>query len=1075
MKIFKTSRRYVLLYRNYNDETLVMLTLAGEQRAYEVLVVRYEKAVLASAMAVTRNHSLAEDAAQDAFVTAWMKLNTLKEPAKFCAWVCRIAKNCAVNMIGRFQSFLPLEVLENLNVDDEQNEDPAELYSRKEEKKQEAEELHKSISLLPEKVRTVIHLHYFEGLSIADIAEQMNISVGTVKWQLHDGRKRIRKELCAMNEKWNDTLTVRVMKKVEELKLWKLKNSKSGFEVVYRDVLREVEELPESKDKYHALADVLMSGWWWLPGKKSDETFARIKQAAEASKNEEVMQFVVSRESSNIYGKARIDFIRDKQIPRLEAAGFVKALAHEWFWLAYEYFENGEKEKGDEAYEKVFSLLSPSDFYYAYAKAASTARDKRYGEYADKDINNYRILSAATELRMIDGAPLHYNYNWFSMGELYSSDVDNDVILKNAAYCDGNFTLSSLSLGETHVASDGSELTYVSDSETVSTPTGVFDGCELWISRHKSTTVKTYYKNGIGIVKQVRKSSGIPEVRLLKAYSISGGKGLLPLAKGNRWEYTLTHNPAYSEKFLRYGTVLTVEYADEKKAVISQNAEYDRIAHNESSWMDMVLQIRNEYFREVKGKNRVCDVSYPIERARALAKTPAEIAHTRAACSVAQRIMDTNPKFNPECKATGHWNFFNRSAVYAKDGIVALDDHASRFDFELKNTGVMGDAYYPILFNDVYGLLSDATGCIWSDEWRVGSEPTVEFMLWASRPMKTKIICEESEPIETKAGKFTDCIKLTLDVSGFEDSRGLSYRGGRKVYYFAKGIGIVRFESEYAEGIKTAVYELTSYEGKGEGYMPVADGLFRRYDALGLTDGFVASAEYIYADDGDGNVLIFADRAGIREISSPITQYAAIAGEAEEEKLWDEGKHEESRLRHAVNNFNILTHFLGRDSRYFKAPQKAVAWNKYRLRMIETLTEDGEIPPAWYGFYALTEFRTACALFGSKNKEEGYEYLEKALESIKKCAGQKEGDLLDVGDPLVYGGIKVALGKEYILLPDGTKESLSYDHLFDCNVGNMYYGLTAKRGWEWFNSVRDEARYKEYIDRVKAVMDSENK
>lgn len=48
-------------YRNLNDETLVMLTLAGEQRAYEVLVNRYQKAVIASAFSVTHNSFLAED------------------------------------------------------------------------------------------------------------------------------------------------------------------------------------------------------------------------------------------------------------------------------------------------------------------------------------------------------------------------------------------------------------------------------------------------------------------------------------------------------------------------------------------------------------------------------------------------------------------------------------------------------------------------------------------------------------------------------------------------------------------------------------------------------------------------------------------------------------------------------------------------------------------------------------------------------------------------------------------------------------------------------------------------------
>ena len=81
-----------MLHQNTTDETLVMLTLAGEQCAYEVLVVRYQRAAILSAMSVTRNQFMAEDAAQDAFVTAWMKLNTLQEPQKFGAWVCRIAK-----------------------------------------------------------------------------------------------------------------------------------------------------------------------------------------------------------------------------------------------------------------------------------------------------------------------------------------------------------------------------------------------------------------------------------------------------------------------------------------------------------------------------------------------------------------------------------------------------------------------------------------------------------------------------------------------------------------------------------------------------------------------------------------------------------------------------------------------------------------------------------------------------------------------------------------------------------------------------------------------------------------------
>ena len=129
-----------------------------------------------------------------------------------------------------------------------------------------------------------------------------------------------------MNEKYNDTLVQRVMKKVAELRLWQFKNDKSGFEAVYRDVLREVEELPESRDKSHALADVLLCGWWWLPGEKNDTLLKRIADAAIEGKNEEAMTFIVIKEDSRFWGSAKIDFMRSEQIPRLEQAGFRQTL-----------------------------------------------------------------------------------------------------------------------------------------------------------------------------------------------------------------------------------------------------------------------------------------------------------------------------------------------------------------------------------------------------------------------------------------------------------------------------------------------------------------------------------------------------------------------------------------------------------------------------------------------------------------------------------------------------------------------------------------------------------------------------
>ena len=187
-----------------------------------------------------------------------------------------------------------------------------------------------------------------------------------------------------MNEKYSDTLVQRVMKKVEELKLWQVKNDKSGFEKEYSQVLREVEELPECTEKQHALADVLMRGWWWLPGKKNDALFARIADAAMEGKNEEVMTFIVAREDSKVYGGARIDFIRDKQIPRLEKAGFVKALGREWFWLGYNLFREGKVENGRAAYDKVEAILSKEDAYCILVPYARKMEEILASDYKDK-------------------------------------------------------------------------------------------------------------------------------------------------------------------------------------------------------------------------------------------------------------------------------------------------------------------------------------------------------------------------------------------------------------------------------------------------------------------------------------------------------------------------------------------------------------------------------------------------------------------------------------------------------------------------------------------------------------------
>lgn len=79
-------------FKDKKDSFLVEMSLLGSNKAYEELIIRHEKSVKGTALKITENEYSAEDASQDAFVSAWIKLDNLRDPEKFGSWVCTIAK-----------------------------------------------------------------------------------------------------------------------------------------------------------------------------------------------------------------------------------------------------------------------------------------------------------------------------------------------------------------------------------------------------------------------------------------------------------------------------------------------------------------------------------------------------------------------------------------------------------------------------------------------------------------------------------------------------------------------------------------------------------------------------------------------------------------------------------------------------------------------------------------------------------------------------------------------------------------------------------------------------------------------
>ena len=563
-------------YKDKSDGILVEMTLLGNNKAFEELVIRYEGKVKGTAYKFTKNRFSAEDASQDAFVCAWVKLDSLKDRSKFGSWVCSIAKNCALSLVRHYSHAygdISFETLENAVLSGSgNNADIAEPY-------RQDTELCEAVEALSEKNRETVKLHYFEEMSVEDIAKKKNIPIGTVKWRLAQGRKRLRKEYGVMENNGNCTMVQKVMDQVEQLKRWNLKKDKTGFESVYRQLLKKVEAMEESKQKYYAMAEVLARGYWWISGERSDEMLSSIKISAEKSFNEDIMMFIICAEWSKYKDSDRIKYMEEVQAPYLIQNGFKKALGYLYFWLAYECCEKNLFEKGIGYFKKVTDSLLKSDGLYAAALAAIRVEEKIF----DEGIPTYSCRARGETLEYIGGRLILDLSPGFGRGEAVNSDV-----FSNCACCDSIIYDEKIKAGDGFTANDENirliqlkEGKAIAPSEEkarvickskgvrVETPSGVYENCTCYIFEGDYYGLKyceTYFCRKVGIVKQIVEGNGKREEWLLYKRRIDRGDEIIPFSEGNRWGYCLAQDT--DERF-DTENVFEIVHSDSRRAVIS--------------------------------------------------------------------------------------------------------------------------------------------------------------------------------------------------------------------------------------------------------------------------------------------------------------------------------------------------------------------------------------------------------------------------------------------------------------------------------------------------------------------------
>ena len=181
-----------------SDAQLVERALAGDTRAFELLVLKYQRRIQRLIARMVRDTDLVEDIAQETFIRAYRALHQFRGDAQFYTWLYRIAVNTAKKaLLGLKHDPLVTEAALRPEAEEDETfqpgsepigeETPETLLAARE----IAAAVQEALEALPEDLRQAVILREIEGLSYEDIAAVMNCPIGTVRSRIFRAREAI--------------------------------------------------------------------------------------------------------------------------------------------------------------------------------------------------------------------------------------------------------------------------------------------------------------------------------------------------------------------------------------------------------------------------------------------------------------------------------------------------------------------------------------------------------------------------------------------------------------------------------------------------------------------------------------------------------------------------------------------------------------------------------------------------------------------------------------------------------------------------------------------------------------------
>lgn len=804
------------------DEELVSLTLCGCGDAYSELIRRHRRMILCAAAETVRDARLAEEIAQDAFTDAYLQLRKLRDVSKFAAWVYGIARRKALHIVSRRRSYAELDDLTEMAAD---APSPEEAFLERE--KHLA--VRDAVAALSPKNREAVELYYMQELSVPEIARRTGLAPGTIKSRLYEARIKLKGALEHMEEtRQEQNFEAAVRERVNTLLRYNRQygDESREFGTLYEETRELIRHLPDGSEK--SRAQQIFYGNLWSSKYDTAQEYNAILEKTDPGrlKARQTANAMWEEQDFGRWKKRTIELVtealRDDAVRRCPESAVLL------FWRGRAYIGQKSIAEARADFEAALRIAERDSIIRSLCRVSLNSLDL-LEEYADDPIRGLQV-TAETYVADENGV---YFVNQPGFGEksvlwtLHKYDYINYFISR----CRDTFYKTSMQPGDSITDEDGSSLTLVDMRSSITVPAGSYEACMHLLYRSPDYETEMWYAPEVGLVKAAICDKPETEVYELSEVELHGGSGYFPFAIGNRWRYI---NPALPEGlFTRFEN--EIDWTD---GMLCRMMVTHLVAFRKGFRME---EVENAYVA-IDECDRLCREWKTEEAIEALKM--AVRWNTNAETTIAalygieylRRFADAQARGFRFCPSS-----FHLSGLSTDGGRVVYQE-GNFASFGPYRFGTRGEE------NRIFGVkpvryLQQLTGCVWDDRWAPGYVDSFPVQLFGHSG-QCRLEVTDGGTVETPAGVFTQTRKLTLEASQ-DDMEGASYFdasytrvwAGKKEFWFAPGVGIVRFDFTWGSELDSSAL-LCTYScpaAEADAYFPVEIGNYWEYDETHLT------------------------------------------------------------------------------------------------------------------------------------------------------------------------------------------------------------------------------------------------